>query len=161
MSQELVSKWYLNSEFGFNQIPPAGPQKVLTKAILICAKGDGELSPTEREFALGFGAACNLGEGDLDELRSYAADDDIASVVGSDPLVQQFGKRAGLYFAIRSAQADGDLAEGEVATIKRLAEQIGESAETVQHLVALTEAEEGLRKLRASLLLPEGAPFQQ
>ena len=160
MSQEVASRWWLNSEFGFNDIPPAEAQVVLQRAIMVCAKGDGDLSQKERDWIVGFGAVCNLSGGDIEAVRSYAADDDIASLVGSNPIVQQFGKRPGLYFAIRAAKSDGDLAEGEVATIERLAEQMGESAGTVQDIVALVEEEDALRARRLSLLGLEQAPFR-
>ena len=159
MSQELTSRWWLNDAFGFHGIPPADAQIALQRAIMVCAKGDGELSQKELDWITGFGAACNLSVENLEELRSYPADEDIASVVGSHPMVEQLGKRTVLYFAIRAAKSDGDLAEGEVTTIKRLAEQIGESATTVDDIVALTDAEDALRTKRISLLELEKLPF--
>ncbi len=159
MTLETASRWYFNTEWGFNSTPPEEAGVNLLRAISICAQGDGELSEAERQWIVGFGAIHNLSPSALDGVMAYEASDDIASVVESDPLVAEFGRRATAYLAMRAARSDGELAPGEKVAIEGMAKQAGLSAELVSQLFALVEAEDKLKALRRQLILPEGAPF--
>ncbi|HEX7277518.1 MAG TPA: hypothetical protein VF244_09110 [Acidimicrobiales bacterium] len=159
MSSDVALRWYWKDEWDFDTIPPDGPAHQLLQAILICAKGDGDLAGAERDWVVGLGAMHQVADDKLEALGSYGASDDLASTVEADPLVAEFGRRATAYFAIRASQADGDLDSGERATIEGMAAQAGLTGELVRSLFALVEAENKLKALRRVLLLPEGAPF--
>lgn len=159
MSYERAARWYWKEEWDFNSVPPEEADHKLLQAILICANGDGELAEAERDWVLGLGAMLNVADEKLDSLKAYSAADDLAQTVESDPLVEEFGRRATAYYAIRACQADGLIAPGERSTIEGMASQAGLAPELVQNLFALVEAENKLKALRRLLVLPAGAPF--
>ena len=159
MSQERASSWFMKKEFGFNGVPPAEAQEPLIQAVMICARGDGELSAAERDWALGLAAVSNLSEQVIDRLASYPATDSVASVIAAHPMVDRSGRRAAVYFAVCAAKSDGALAAGEIETIKSLAEQIAVPEEVVDQIMTLVELEERVNDLRMALLAPGGRPF--
>ena len=50
-------RWVMKELFGMKTAPPEREFEVFTKAVLICAKGDGVLAPEERTWIAGL-AAC-------------------------------------------------------------------------------------------------------
>lgn len=159
MSYERAARWYWKDEWDFNSVPPEEADYKLLQAILICANGDGELAEAERDWVLGLGAMLNVADDKLDSLKGYDTADDLAKTVGSDPLVDEFGRRATAYYAIKACQADGSISAGERSTIESMAAQAGLAPDLVQYIFALVEAENKLKALRRVLILPAGAPF--
>jgi len=49
---------------------------MLVATRLVCANGDGQLAPEEREWAIGHSAAFGAPDSWVDELKSYKADED-------------------------------------------------------------------------------------
>ncbi len=80
-------------------------------------------------------------------------------MASSHKLVDEFGRRATCYYAIRAAQADGPIDSEESATIRRMADKAGLSDELVAQTFALVEAEDRLKGLRRLLMLPENPPY--
>ena len=117
MSQELLSNWWFKDEFGFPMVPPPEAGMVFCKAVMVCAKGDGELADSEREWALGAAAVHNLSQM---HSRSFGPTRRMTTSRPSPQRTRWWTKRGGtrsFTSRIRAARADGRLADGEVAAI--------------------------------------------
>jgi hypothetical protein len=70
-------------------------------------------------------------------------------------------KRGIVYDAVRACAADGDITEGELATIRRLAQTIDVPAAVVGELAALYRDEQQLKSRHINLVWPAlaGKPY--
>lgn len=162
----IIAKWYYKECWGWDldRMPTVeeltnkidlGP---FLKSLLIAANGDGELSPDERKWVIGRGATAGAPESLLKELESYPAKEDISQVVTDSSVVSK-GRRAVIYFAIKAAAADGEYAEGEKATIRKMAKAIDISEDVVKQIEDLCVEEEQIKQKRIALCLPDGVPY--
>jgi uncharacterized membrane protein YebE (DUF533 family) len=74
-------------------------------------------------------------------------------------VVDQSGRRAIVYYALRAAKSDGVLAPREMDAIKALAKQLEVGEDLVEQLNALVDTEEQSKALRMALLAPGKRPF--
>jgi len=128
------------------------------KAILICANGDGKLTPEERDWVTGYFAAFGAPDSLLDEMRSYKADDDIEAVISGTP-ASDASRRFLVYDAIRACSADGAYSDPERATVIRMAAKLGISEDLVKQIEEVCLEQARLRQKRLALMYPEGAPL--
>ncbi|MEB3341881.1 hypothetical protein [Okeania sp.] len=162
----IVAKWYYKECWGWDLEKMATAEELANhidlgpflKSLLIVANGDGELSPEERKWVIGRGATAGAPESLLKELETYPANEDISQVV-TDASVVSKGRRAVIYFAIKAASADQEYAEGEKATVRKMAKAIDISEEVVQEIEALCVEEEQVKQKRIALCLPDGVPY--
>jgi hypothetical protein len=160
MADNPHASWFFKYEWDFDAIPTGGEFSNYMRALLCCANGDGQLQPGEREWVVGYAGTLGVPDELLDELRGYPADDDIAELIKDDTAVRD-SRRAIIYDAVRACAADGDIAEGELATIRRLAQTIDVPAAVVGELVTLYRDEQQLKSRRINLVWPTlaGKPY--
>jgi tellurite resistance protein len=156
--RKLGSSWTFNWFFGFNQIPTDEDCCIYMKAVLCCAKGDGALSPEEKDWAIGFCASWGVADWVIEELQKYEANEDLQEVVARSPQVS-IAQRDILLTAIRACAADGDYHQEEKAKVREMASILGVSEEIVEQLEQLQQEEFALRRKRINLLYPEISPY--
>ncbi|MGX2992934.1 TerB family tellurite resistance protein [Streptomyces sp. JNUCC 64] len=154
----FAQEWLFKQEWNFDNSPRTGDIDTYARALLVCAKGDGVISLRERDWVLGYYAAFAGHPEGLARLAVYPGDDDIVDLVTRSAVVN--GSRGALVFdALRACDADGDLAPGEVARIKRAATALGVDEDTVDRLKELYLQEKAARTARNALLYPDGSPL--
>ncbi|OLT59084.1 hypothetical protein [Moorena bouillonii] len=161
-----ISKWYYKELWDWDLDKMANVEELSSfielgtflKSLLIAANGDGELSEAERKWVIGRAATAGAPESLLKELETYPANEDISEVVTSNNVISK-GRRGVIYFAIKAAASDAEYAEGEKATIRKMAKAIDISEEVVKEIEDLCLEEERIKQKRISLCLPEGDPY--
>jgi hypothetical protein len=118
----------------------------IAKAVLICAQGDGQVSPAERAWMIGAYAARGVPVELIDELRTYEGKDDLAGVLAGTS-VQHAAPRVVVYMALQACAADGALHGLEVAAIVKMGALIGVSEEVVMQLKAVFEEEQAAARM--------------
>ncbi len=156
---ELARAWVRRELVDLDQELPSRTFEIYFRALLVCAKGDGELEDNEREWVLGFCAAFGGDDELLDTLRTYPAHERIKEVIAGNPGVQKAGRRSLLFNAIEACAADGNYADGERARVRRMAHAMNVPLDEVEQLEALYEEQRALRQKKAQLLFPDGVPF--
>lgn len=162
-------RFFLRTQLGATQLPSApnlGEQRKMlpllegfAKAMILCAAGDGELSPAELEWIVGFTA----NSGGTYELLQELGSLDPKALDPMQLLAQT--ERPGLfvhslvYNAICASDADGVLEPGEVQTIHAMAMVLGLPESEVDGLFALQREEKALRERKLALLFPNGHPW--
>ncbi len=124
------------------------------KSLFICVNGDGEISAPERQWILGYLAACGHSNQVLDLMETYDGRDDLEDLLDTSTLVRASGGPL-LYDAIRACRADGPLQRAERAQLTRMAEHFGLGEQIIDELEAVIDAEQELRKRRHDLLVPD------
>lgn len=121
------------------------------RAVLTIAGADGELSPREMGFVLGFARAAGAPPQALEAFRTF----NYRSAKVEDFLDAQTRPlaKAILYQAIRVARADG-FAERERSMAIRGAKALGLDPTIVQQIEALLAMEDGARAARLSVMTP-------
>ncbi len=76
------------------------------KALVICAKGDGEISPDERAWLIGYSVTQGHSEHVVETISTYGGDDSIEDVLGASPNMPGY-RRFLVYDALRACSADG------------------------------------------------------
>ncbi|NES22903.1 MAG: hypothetical protein F6K41_29290 [Symploca sp. SIO3E6] len=157
---KLAGLWFFQDTFGWhlNELPPDNTYEALTKAMLICTKGDGVLSPEERDWIIGFSAVRGMSPSMVEELKNYEATEDLAEVINRTSQTIK-AKRAAIYFAIKACAADFEYHEGEQAAVRKMANLIGVSEDEVSQLEEMYFEEQKLREKRVQLLFPDGLPY--
>ncbi|MCX6023799.1 MAG: hypothetical protein NTZ05_19145 [Chloroflexi bacterium] len=158
--RDNIAAWMFNDIWGFDKRPPGEGNLPFGKAMLICAKGDGVLTQSERDWVLGYGAALDFSDAEIEELRNYQADEDIRDVLASSKLTSRSDvKLAAIFEAARASNADGDLAEAEIAVIVRMGSLLGVEEATVREVIGVYLAEVEAKAKRRKLIFPNGKPF--
>src|SRR5262245_40734384 len=116
-AHETGGLWLLREMWGFPAGVPEDERLDYLKAILICARGDGALSPGEREWVIGYGAACGAHQSTVDALAAYDGDEDIRTIVDRNMPSATTWSRVAVYDAIRAAAADHAYDEDEKAAV--------------------------------------------
>jgi tellurite resistance protein len=167
LHQALV--FFLRHQLGATRLPVAPnldeQRKMLpllegfAKAMLLCASGDGELAPSEREWILGFSANAGATDALLQELRTLDP-----RTLDPFKLLQQT-ERPGLfvhaliYHAIKASDADGVLEPREVQTIRTMAMLFQVPPAEVDGLFELHAEEKAFQERKMARLFPNGHPW--
>jgi hypothetical protein len=70
--------------------------------------------------------------------------------------VRKIAQRSCIWDAIRACGADGELADDELATIRKMAERVGVPGEVVDEFVDIYNQEQALKARRIQLAFPHG-----
>ncbi len=159
MALEVGDRWFLNFDRGFEDKPSVLDYDSYWKSLLICANGDGTLTPEEREWVIGYCAASGGSDQLLEVLRRYPAIDDIHVVMSKSTLIFNYGARCLLLDAIRASGSDGILSAGELKVIRRMASELNISPHAISKIEELYAEEQALRDKRINLLFPDGNPY--
>ncbi len=157
---KIAGRWFFQNTFGWRlyDLPPPDTYEAFTKATLICTKGDGVITPEEREWVIGFCATRGMPPSLVEEMKTYEATDDIAEVVARTPHSIK-AKRATIYYAIKACLADGDYHKGEQTAVREMSNAIGISKDEVEQFEAMCLEEQRLLERRVELLFPDGLPY--
>ncbi len=118
------------------------------------------LTPGEKEWVIGYGAACGAHQETVDALRVYDADEDIDEILERNmPTAQTWG-RVAIFDAIRAASADHQYDEAEMEAIRRLATRLNIGENVIAELEALHRDEVALKQRRIDLVFGEQVPYQ-
>jgi hypothetical protein len=157
-SHTLGGLWLLQEMWELDGGIPEQQWLEYLKAIMACAQGDGRLSPSEKAWVIGYGAACGGSQATVDALTAYESDEDVQDILNRNkPFVERWG-RAMIFDAIRAAAADHTYHEDEQKAVRRAAEHMGISEELVDEIEELYFEEQALRRRRLQLLFPEDNP---
>ena len=151
--------WLFHENYGFKMIPPPMDYDSFIKLLLICANGDGRITPEERGWIVGWVDAFRGPDSAIELSKSYDGRGDIASIVDASPGVRM-SAAAIVYYGIYAAGADGELSPGEVAALKKVAAALGITLTKVDDLIDLYHEERHLRAKRLRHIYPNGIPFQ-
>jgi uncharacterized membrane protein YebE (DUF533 family) len=158
--REMIAKWYYKDLWGWDldKICGGNIRSTFLKSLLVCANGDGRLTPEEKDWVIGRAAVAGAPESLLEELRNYSADEDITEVISRDLATNQ-SRRAVVYFAFKAALADKDLSRDEISQIYQTGQALGISEETLWQIEEQVREEEYLKEKRIRLCFPNGNPF--
>lgn len=157
-NNELGFLWSFKDKANFSTLPNDDVFECYMKAVLICANGDGSLTPAERDWAVGHAAAFGASDWLVDELKSYKADEDIEQIISATPEANAC-RRFLVYDAIRACSADEAYSDRERAMVTRMAAKLGLSADLVRQIEEVCLEEARLREKRLTLVYPEGPPL--
>lgn len=157
-NREIGYLWLFKDWSNFSTLPTPDVFENYMKAILICANGDGKVTPRERDWVVGYFAAYGAPDSLLDEMKSYKADEDIEAIISATP-ASNASRRFLVHDAIEACSADGEFSEPERAMVTRMAAKLGISEELVKQIEELCLEEARLREKRLTLMYPEGSPL--
>ena len=144
--------WIMDELYGIKEVPPEQDYEAFTKAVLICAKGDGTISSEERGWFAGRSAAYRNTKG-YELAKIYAGDDDLQKVLAeSSNVASQKGRRIIIYVAIQTCSADGEYHPGEQQRVRQMAAQLGIEESVVEEIEKLCASEAEIRQKRLAIL---------
>jgi uncharacterized tellurite resistance protein B-like protein len=155
---EIGSKWVFEDMWDFTADVSQPVLLEFFKALIVCANADGELTDEERAWCIGYCAATGATPETLAELDSYAGTEDILDVI-------ERGRHLGtahrpvIYDSIRACSADGELSEGERATIRKTAAVVGVSDDELAEFERIYAEDRALREKRIRAVFPAETPY--
>ena len=159
-AHEAGGLWLLREMWDFPSGVPEDQRVDYLKTIMACARGDGVLAPGEREWVIGYGAACGAHQATVDELAPYAVNEDAVDILKRNMPVAETWGRVALYDAIRAARADHAYDDGERAAVRRVAATLDIPDEIVSEIEALDDEERALKRRRIDLVFGAAVPYQ-
>jgi uncharacterized membrane protein YebE (DUF533 family) len=156
-AHQIGSTWSVLELWDFSTEASQAALLDFFKALIVCCNGDGNLTDEEREWCVGYCAATGGTAETLQALQEYPGDEDVAEVI-SRGQPQAAAHRRLIYDAIRAASSDGDYNNGERATVRRMAAEVGVSPDEVAQFEELYAEEQRLKDRRISLVIPVGTP---
>lgn len=159
-AHEVGGLWLLREMWGFPQGVPEDERLDYLKAIMACAKAKGQLTESERNWVIGYGAACGAHQETVDALEAYGCDEEIDEILDRNmPTARTWG-RVAIFDAIRAAGADDAYGEDEMKAVRRIAGRLGVADEVVADLEALYTEEQELKRRRVTLVFGDQVPYQ-
>jgi len=153
------SRWVTSWIYGMDSFPNDKDLLDLVKAVFICAKGDGEISKTERDFFFGYLDAIGVPESLHEWVKTYPATDSLDEVMKANPeAINESTKRLLVYVAMLVAGSDG-YADSEHEQIVKMANKLGVDNEVVNQIRVQYETDLRVRKERVALLFPGDHPW--
>jgi tellurite resistance protein len=152
--------WLLREMWDFPAGVPEDERLDYLKAIMVCARAKGSLTEGEKNWVIGYGAACGAHQETVDALEAYEADEDIEEILRRNmPSAETWG-RVAIFDAIRAAAADHEYSDDEMKAIRRLGRRIGVTEQVVADIEALYREEAALKRERINLVFGEQVPYQ-
>ncbi|MEZ4451087.1 MAG: hypothetical protein R3B09_16530 [Nannocystaceae bacterium] len=131
------------------------------KALLVCASGDGDIAEPEREWILGFCANAGGTHELIEELRTVDPRSlDVKALITMTERPELF-KFALIYHAIQASDADGILADEELAKIRKMAAGLGIDSDYVDELIEFHMEEKSFLARKWNLIFPQGHPWAE
>jgi uncharacterized tellurite resistance protein B-like protein len=152
------AKWVFRSLWDFDQDIPQDVLREYFKALLVCANADGNLTAKERDWTIGYCAASGATDETLEELREYAAAENIQDAIGRGRHIQ-VNRRPIIYDSIRACSADAEYSDSEKAKIREMAAIMGVANREVDELENIYRDDCALRSRRIQAVFPQGTPY--
>ncbi|WP_204030472.1 hypothetical protein, partial [Sinosporangium siamense] len=153
-ARTIGGEWLFKYYWSFDTVPAASDFEQYAKAVMICASGDGSVTPGERSWIMGYFAALGCTEDLLDLLATYTADEPIEAVLAQSKPVN-VSTRALIYDAIRACAADGALHPEEIARIRHMNHVLGLPGQVVDDWLAYHTEEDDIRLRRVEMTWPD------
>lgn len=94
-AHEVGGLWLLREMWGFPAGVPEDERLDYLKAIMACARAKGHLTKGEKDWVIGYGAACGAYQETVDALDAYDADEDIEDILRRNmPTAKTWGRVA-------------------------------------------------------------------
>ena len=120
------------------------------KAVLLCAGGNGRLTPRELEWFIGYHTAAGSSDRVIELIKTYDDSDTIEGLMQLPSMPATC--RGFLYEALRVCSSDGPLTVEELDRVQRGADAMGVPRETVTELHQIVIGEQALRDRRYELI---------
>ena len=153
-----AAHWLFKDKFSFKEVPEPLAYDSYLKSLLICANGDNELTPAERDWVVGYASAYCAPDEVVEQLKSYKADEDIDSIISRERAANA-SRRYLVYDAIKACSADGEYSSGERETVAKMAAILGIDSDILKQIEEICVEEAKLREKRLALMYPTGAPL--
>lgn len=150
--------WLMKELYGMKTVPTHEDYNAFVKAVLICAKGDGVLTPEERNWVVGR-AASYYTNAEYEVAKNYPADEDLIEVLAQAPTLNESGRRAIIYVAIQACAADREYHPDEQAKVRQMAKYLGIEEDVVNQIEEICISEAKMREKRIAVMFPEGIPY--
>lgn len=157
---QLGQGWLFHERFGYayDKVPPGLAFEAYGKALLMCAAGDGQLTPDERTWVVGYFAAFDSPSEVTDALKSFDGKGDIDMTIAMGDTIANKGRRWLVWDALNACSADGELHADELARVREMAAMVGIEPDVVAQIEQLHQEESAHKKKQYKLLWPEGIP---
>ncbi|AOX04063.1 hypothetical protein BJP34_01130 [Moorena producens PAL-8-15-08-1] len=149
--------WIMKEVYGAKTLPKTESYETFIKSALICAKGDGVLTPEERDWVVGRAAAFRNSGYEL--AKTYPADEDLLDVLANSSTLNKSGRRMIIYVAIQACAADGEFHPDERAKVHKMAQSLGIEEDVINEIEQFCMEEAKMREKRIALIFPEGVPW--
>ncbi len=156
----IGGNWLLKEMWDFPSGVPEDDRVDYLKAIMACAHGGGRLAPAEKEWVIGYGAACGAPGSTVEALQGYGADEDVVEILERNMPVAETWGRVAVFDAIRASGADEEYNDDEKEAVRRVATRLGVSEDVVSALESLYLEEQELKRKRIALVFGKDIPYQ-
>jgi uncharacterized tellurite resistance protein B-like protein len=151
--------WLLREMWDFPDGVPEDDRIDYLKTIMVTARADGELGQAEKEWVIGYGAACGAPQETIDALEAYDAGENVADILERNMPVANTWGRVAVFDAIRASTADHDYDEQERASVRRMAGALGVTEDVVSDIEQLVLDEKALKERRIGLVFGGQTPY--
>ena len=158
-AHEVGGLWLLREMWGFPSGVPEDQRLDYLKAIMACAHGVTKLAKAEREWVIGYGAACGAHQATVDALEAYEPEEDVVEILERNMPVAETWGRVAVFDAIRASNADSEYDDAERAAVRREASRLRVPEEVVAALESLHTEEQELRRKRIALVFGDDIPY--
>ena len=158
-AHELGGLWVLREMWDFPNGVPEDDRVDYLKAIMACARAGTELAPAEKQWVIGYGAACGAHQATIDALEGYDGDEDVMAILDRNMPVADTWGRVAVFDAIRASSADGAYSDDERAAVRQEASRLGVTEEVVIALEDLYRREQELKRDRIALVFGDDIPY--
>jgi signal transduction histidine kinase len=125
-------------------------------AVLLCAGGNGRLTPRQREWLIGYHTAAGSSPRVIEVIETYDDTDTLENLMELPGMSMIC--RAILYETLRACASDGPLTAEELDRVRRGADAMGIAHETLAELHQIVMAEQALRDRRYELIVAPVLP---
>ena len=160
-AHEVGGLWLLREMWDFPAGVPEDERLDYLKTIMACARGDGELAPKEKEWVIGYGAACGAEQSTVDALEAYDGDEDPVEILERNMPSAETWARVAIFDAIRASSADHAYDDSEREAVRRVAERLGVSDVVVGAIEAIFQEEQALKRKRIGVVFGDEVPYQE
>jgi uncharacterized tellurite resistance protein B-like protein len=159
-AHEAGGLWLLREMWDFPSGVPEDQRLDYLRLIMACAGGDGQLAEAEKDWVIGYGAACGAHQATVDALAEYAGDEDVLDILERNMPVAETWGRVAVFDAVRACAADGAYDIEEQATVRRVATRLRVDEGVVTAIESLCEDERDLKRRRIALVFGDAIPYQ-
>ncbi len=156
--EQKKKEWIFREYYGLPQAPEGSDCIQFGKALLCCANGDGELTNVERQWVIGFSYTNGVAQDEVQQFLTYDCSDSLHALMKSRPILKN-AQGVLIYDAIRACDSDGTYNEGEQATIRKMAKQMGLTEMDVERIEDAWTAEKQAKAERIAAIFPAGQAF--
>lgn len=158
-AHEVGGLWLLREMWDFPSGVPEDERLDYLKAIMSCARAGTDLSEAEKNWVIGYGAACGAHQATVDALEAYNGEEDVVAILERNMPVARTWGRVAVFDAIRASNADVEYTDDERAAVRREAAALGIPEAVVVALESLCDEEQQLKRKRIGLVFGDEIPY--